>query len=95
MNGPTEGITDISIKEHVFREATATGVLRLSQQSLRVVSEGRSVKGDIREASNIAAVLAVKETPRTIPHCHPIPIEACSVRWDIEESGLRLSLIHI
>ena len=92
MNGPTEGITDISFKEDVFREATATGFLRLSQKSLLVVSDGRSVKGDVREASNIAAVLAVKETPRTIPHCHPIPIEACSVRWDIEESGLRCTV---
>ena len=82
MNGTTEGITDISFKEDVFREATATGFLRLSQKSLRVVSDGRSVKGDVREASNIAAILAVKETPRTIPHCHPIPIEACSVRHD-------------
>ena len=92
MNGPTEGITDISFKEDVFREATATGFLRLSQKSLLVVSDGRSVKGDVREASNIAAVLAVKETPRTIPHCHPIPIEACSVRWEIEESGLRCTV---
>ena len=50
------------------------------------------MKGDVGEASNIMTVLAVKETPRTIPHCHPIPIEACSVRWDIEESGLRCTV---
>ena len=92
MSSTTEAIVDISHKEDVFREATATGFLRLSEESIRVVLDGRSVKGDVREASNVAAILAVKETPRTIPHCHPIPIEGCSVKWDIEEFGIRCTV---
>ena len=34
----------------------------------------------------------MKETPRTLPHCHPIPIEGCDVDWKIEEKSLRCTV---
>tara|TARA_B110000014_G_scaffold249658_1_gene225169 strand:+ start:555 stop:1013 length:459 start_codon:yes stop_codon:yes gene_type:complete len=92
MEDMRTGIVDVGSKEVVFREATATGILRLSQESLEIVSKGKSIKGDVREASTVAAIQAVKETSRTIPHCHPVPIEGCSVRWQIESSGLRCTV---
>ena len=49
-------------------------------------------KGDVLEASMIAAIQAVKETPRMIPHCHTIPIESCSVTWDWEGNDLRCTV---
>ena len=80
MEDSFTGIVDVGSKPIIAREAVATGVLRLSPESLDIVKNGRSVKGDVREASTVAAIQAVKETPRVLPHCHPIPI---------------LSLIHI
>lgn len=44
------------------------------------------------EASTIAAIQAVKETPRIIPHCHPIPLEGCKVDWSWEENALRCTV---
>lgn len=86
------GIVDIGSKPLVEREAIATGMITLSSNSIEAVSSGRSPKGDVREVSTIAAIQAVKETPRTLPHCHPIPIEGCSVGWQIEEEGLRCTV---
>ena len=86
------GIIDVGSKPVVAREAVATGLLRLSPESLDVVANGRSVKGDVREASTVAAIQAVKETPRMLPHCHPIPIEGCTIDWAVEqdvEDGIR------
>ena len=82
------GIVDVSSKPIVAREAVATGLLMLSDESIDVAVNGRSLKGDVREASTVAAIQAVKETPRTLPHCHPIPIEGCTVDWKAEENGL-------
>lgn len=81
------GIIDVGSKPVVSREAVATGLLRLSPESLDVVANGRSVKGDVREASTIAAIQAVKETPRMLPHCHPIPIEGCTIDWAVEQDA--------
>lgn len=86
------GIVDIGSKPVVAREAVATGLLVLSASGIEVVANGRSVKGDVREASTIAVIQAVKETPRMLPHCHPIPIEGCTVDWNIESNGLRCTV---
>ena len=86
------GMVDIGSKPVVAREAVATGLLKLSDTAIDVVANGRSPKGDVREASTIAAIQAVKETPRTLPHCHPIPIEGCDVDWKIDDLGLRCTV---
>jgi len=84
-------IVDVGSKQKVFREAIATGILKLSSSGIKTV-KGKSKKGNVRDISTIAAIQAVKETPRILPHCHPIPIEGCSVKWDIEGCNLRCTV---
>jgi molybdenum cofactor biosynthesis enzyme len=50
------GIIDVGSKPVVAREAVATGLLVLSEGGIDVVANGRSPKGDVREASTIAAI---------------------------------------
>lgn len=92
MKDSITGIIDVGSKPIIAREAVATGLLHLSPASLDIVTNGRSPKGDVREASTIAVIQAVKETPRILPHCHPIPIEGCTVDWSIEEDALRCTV---
>ena len=87
-----DAIVDISNKPKVRRKAVATGLLLLSREGIDKINEGRTKKGDILEASTIAAIQAVKETSRMIPHCHNIPIEGSEVDWIIEEKGLRCTV---
>ena len=49
-------------------------------------------KGDVLEASTVAVIQAVKETPRIIPHCHIVPIEGCKVDWNFEGRHLRCTV---
>ena len=56
------------------------------------IIEKKIKKGDVIEASTIAAIQAVKDTPRIIPHCHPIPLEGCNVSWAWEGNNLRCSV---
>ena len=83
-----EGIVDIGRKPAVDRRAVAEGWVTLRPETLAAIVEGRVAKGDVREASTIAAIQAVKDTPRMIPHCHPVPIESCKVRWHVESNRL-------
>ncbi|MFL2962903.1 MAG: cyclic pyranopterin monophosphate synthase MoaC [Candidatus Thalassarchaeaceae archaeon] len=87
-----DAIVDISNKPKVRRKAVATGLLLLSREGIDKINEGKTKKGDILEASTIAAIQAVKETSRMIPHCHNIPIEGSEVDWIIEEKGLRCTV---
>lgn len=85
-------IIDISSKKTIFRRAKATGVLVVPPQALEIALRGTTSKGDLRESSTIAAIMAVKNTPTSLPHCHPIPIDSCTVDWEDEELGLRCTV---
>ena len=88
----TDAIIPIGHKPIVARSAVATGILELSPDSADAIRNGLVPKGDVLEASMVAAIQAVKETPRAIPHCHIIPIEGCSVNWDWEDDALRCTV---
>ena len=87
-----EGIIDVSQKPKVIRTAKATGILHLQQISAEKIQSNNVKKGDVLEASTIAAIQAVKETPRIVPHCHPIPLEGCWVNWSWEGNDLRCTV---
>ena len=83
-----EGIIDVAEKSAIPRKAKARGRLELQSETTAQIKAGPLKKGDVLEASTIAAIQAVKETPRIVPHCHPIPIEGCWVEWTWEDSSL-------
>ena len=92
MKKEIEGIVDVSDKKVIKRVATATGKLELSQQSIDAITANQVKKGNVIEASTIAAIQAVKETPRILPHCHPIPLEGCDVHWEISSTSLHCTV---
>ena len=92
MNEKIDAIVEIGDKPNVNRRATATGLLKLSTDSVDAIKNNRVAKGDVLQASTIAAIQAVKETPRIIPHCHPIPLEGCNVEWSWEGDNLRCTV---
>jgi|TARA_B100001996_G_scaffold77839_1_gene57442 cyclic pyranopterin phosphate synthase len=94
MSKEIQGIVEIGNKPIVERKATATGVLHLQEATKNAIVEKKVKKGDVLEASTIAAIQAVKETPRIIPHCHPIPLEGCKVDWVWEGTSLRCT-VHV
>ena len=92
MEKKIDAIVDITNKKDTVRMATASGILRLNEKSIKAIRNKSVKKGDVIEASTVAAIQAVKETPRIIPHCHPIPLQACDVNWNIENELLRCTV---
>ncbi len=87
-----EAIVDVGNKPNVSRIAIATGLIYLQKETISAIKNNEISKGDVREASTIAAIQAVKDTPRIIPHCHNIPIDGCRVDWNFEEGCLRCTV---
>jgi cyclic pyranopterin monophosphate synthase len=75
----TCGMVDIGDKKASRRRAVARGRIELGSAAFQALSEGASKKGDVLETAKIAAVLAAKNTPKTIPLCHPVLIESITV----------------
>jgi cyclic pyranopterin phosphate synthase len=86
------GMVNITEKPPVFRKATATGSIRLQEVSVEAIKNGRVKKGDVLTTARLAAILAVKDTPRLIPLCHQIPITGLEVNFEIEERQVRATV---
>jgi cyclic pyranopterin monophosphate synthase len=71
---------DISDKPSVYREATATGRIRLRKGTIKRVREGRLEKGDAVALAGTTAILAAKQTPSIVALCHPLKIEKTEPR---------------
>jgi cyclic pyranopterin phosphate synthase len=67
-------MVDVSRKAEVFREATATGSIKLKTETIDLIETGKIAKGDPLYTAKIAGVIAAKKTSDLIPLCHPLPI---------------------
>ncbi|MDQ1274950.1 MAG: cyclic pyranopterin monophosphate synthase [Euryarchaeota archaeon] len=81
-------MVDISEKNNVSRLARAAGEIVLSAETIEKVRTGNVEKGNVFATARVAAVLAVKKTPETIPMCHQIPITGIDVDFEIGEKAI-------
>ena len=72
-------MVDVSAKAASAREAVAEGRVRMAQETLALVREGRAKKGDVRAVAEIAGVMAAKKTSDLIPLCHPLALSGVTV----------------
>jgi molybdenum cofactor biosynthesis protein MoaC len=85
-------MVDITHKINTLRSATATAIVKVSQQAtIDAVVNNLVPKGNVMEMAKTAGLFAVKNTHLSIPDCHPIPIEFTSVEYKIE--GLTIEII--
>lgn len=78
-------MVDISPKPEVYREATAKGTICLKPNTINLIKEGKTAKGDPLSAAKIAGILAAKKTSELVPLCHPLPLR--SVELDVQIAG--------
>lgn len=72
-------MVDVSAKPVTARIATATGSVRMSAETLALITEGRAKKGDVLGIARLAGIMAAKKTADLIPLCHPLPITKVSL----------------
>ena len=82
-------MVDVGSKSDSKRIAVASGTIRMSTATLDAVREGNGPKGDVLGAARIAGIMAAKKTADLIPLCHPLPLDAVSVEFAFEDSGIR------
>lgn len=79
--GMHDGMYDISNKPESFRTAFAQAIVKMNSDTITLIRDGKSPKGNVFEAVRFSASMAAKRTWELIPYCHPIPID--SVKVDI------------
>ena len=67
-------MVDISDKQNTFRTAKAACSIKMSLETLKIISDGRVKKGDVLNVARIAGIQGAKRTSELIPLCHPISL---------------------
>ena len=83
-------MVDVSAKPVTDRVAVARGSVKMSPQTLALITEGRAKKGDVLGIARLAGIMAAKKTADLIPLCHPLPITkvALDLRADAYLPGI-------
>jgi cyclic pyranopterin phosphate synthase len=81
-------MVDVSGKAEIFREATATGTIKLKTQTIELIQSGKIAKGNPLYTAKIAGVLAAKRTSDLIPLCHPLPLTNVEVDVRVSDKSI-------
>ncbi|SPJ22361.1 Cyclic pyranopterin monophosphate synthase [Palleronia abyssalis] len=72
-------MVDVSDKPSTAREARASGWVKMSPETLEMITERRAKKGDVSGVARLAGIMGAKRTSDLIPLCHPLPITKVTV----------------
>ena len=84
------GMFDVADKYDTLRVAVAQATVKVSSETIRLIKEGKSPKGDIVECARVAATMGAKKTSDLIPYCHPIPLDYIHVDVTLKEDSVEI-----
>jgi cyclic pyranopterin phosphate synthase len=84
-------MVDVGAKPDTERVAVARGEVTLSQETLDLIREGKTPKGDVLAVARVAGIMAAKRTPDLIPLCHPIMLTSVHLDFELQEWGVEIT----
>jgi len=82
----------ITGKTTTLRRAVARGVVRASAETVSRLRDNRTSKPDVLATARVAAMAAAKKTADLIPYCHPVPIDALGVSFDMDRDSVTVTV---
>lgn len=83
-------MVDVGGKPVSERVAIAESFLRLSPETVALISSGGLPKGDPLPVARVAGIQAAKKTSELIPLCHQLALSSVEVAFDVGEDGVRV-----
>ena len=108
VGGPMNGLShfdehgasrmvDVGAKPVTSRLARARSSIQMRPETLRLIRDRKLSKGDVLEVARLAGIMAAKRTAEWIPLCHPLPLDAVSISFEMpdERSVVIRSEVHV
>ncbi|WP_424942789.1 cyclic pyranopterin monophosphate synthase MoaC [Aliiroseovarius crassostreae] len=86
-------MVDVSDKAVTDRMALAEGFVKMTPETLALITEGTAKKGDVLGVARLAGIMGCKQTSALIPLCHPLPITKVALELEPapELPGVRIT----
>ncbi|CAL1574653.1 unnamed protein product [Knipowitschia caucasica] len=78
-------MVDVGAKRPSCRTASAQATVKLGHAAFSLLRENQLAKGDALAVSQIAGILASKQTSNLIPLCHALPLDHVSVTFQLDQ----------
>jgi cyclic pyranopterin phosphate synthase len=85
-------MVDVGTKADTQREAIARGTVVMQTETLQLILDGNTPKGDVLATARIAGIMAAKRTSDLIPLCHPLMLSHVGVEITPDEGN---NALHI
>ena len=93
MEGEYIIMNNITHKSNSLRQAIASAILTVSKpETIEAIKNKTVPKGDVFEFSRAAGLLAIKKTSDVIPDCHPLPVEFASIKQEIDNLNIIITV---
>jgi molybdenum cofactor biosynthesis protein MoaC len=86
------GMFDVGDKSETLRMATARAIIKVNPETIHLIKEGKSPKGNIVDAARISATMGAKRAWDLLPYCHPIPIDHIKVDVSIKTESIEVDV---
>lgn len=84
-------MVDVGAKPPQLRHAVATGELRCSPATIRLLKKQALPKGDVLACARLAGIMAAKKTADLIPLCHPLALDKVSVDFTVKTDRILIT----
>jgi cyclic pyranopterin phosphate synthase len=83
-------MVDVAAKPETHRVAIAEGRITMQPATFTLLAQGDAKKGDVLGVARLAGIMAAKRTGELIPLCHPLPLTAVTVDFELDAATSRV-----
>jgi cyclic pyranopterin phosphate synthase len=86
-------MVNVGEKPVTARRAIACGEIIMEPETLAMITDGTTKKGDVLSVARLAGIMGAKQTAALIPLCHPLGLDHVTLALDPDSSlpGIRIT----
>ena len=88
-------MVDVTAKAVTSRTATAEGFIKMTPQTLALITQGEHKKGDVFAVARIAGIQAAKKCSDLIPLCHPLMLTKVQIDFEVDSQNSQVKVISL
>ncbi len=85
-------MVDVSAKPTTERIATARATVTMDAATFSRLVDKSLEKGDVLEVARLAGIMGAKRTSELIPLCHPLPLAAVTVEFELRDEAAAVDI---
>ncbi len=85
-------MVDVSAKPTTERIATARATVTMDAATFSLLVDKSLEKGDVLEVARLAGIMGAKRTSELIPLCHPLPLSAVTVEFELRDEAAAVDI---